>query len=98
MDARAPGQGRHRTSRIISCQGSARGEDQNLYPIPACRLLVETVVFFTDRNLMYSHSPRMNTLPHNMYSSPRPPVQPATMLLLLSSASVTESGGIIVER
>src|ERR1019366_6155356 len=61
--------------------------------MPARRLFIVTVVFMTDRNLMYSHSPRRNTLFHNTYSMPRPPVQPATKLLVLSCDCVVDCDG-----
>src|SRR5215212_7263280 len=61
--------------------------------MPSRALFKVTTVSLTDRNLMYSHSPRTNRLPHIMYSMPRPPVQPATKLLVRSSALVWESEG-----
>src|SRR5260370_38338155 len=52
--------------------------------MPARRLFIAIGVFITETNLTYSHSPRMNTLPHSRYSKPRPPVQPTTKSLVLS--------------
>src|ERR1700722_11218474 len=47
----------------------------------------------TDRNLMYSHSPRMKMLFHSMYSMPTPPVQPATKSLVLSCVMLVVCDG-----
>src|ERR1700688_214881 len=61
--------------------------------MPACTLFCVTTVSLIDMNLTYSHSPRTKTLPHNMYSRPRPAVQPATKLLDLPSVEVSENCG-----
>src|ERR1700712_5649271 len=56
-----------------------------------------TTVSLTDRNLMYSHSARMNTLPNKQYSVPRPAVQPATKLLVRCSCIVCDTDGTKVK-
>src|ERR1700730_10654392 len=61
--------------------------------MPACTLFCVTTVFLIDINAMYSHSPRKKTLPHSVYSMPRPAVQPATKLLDLPSVVVSANCG-----
>src|SRR5260370_2914348 len=61
--------------------------------MPACTLFCVTAVFLIDINWMYSHSPRKKTLPHSIYSMPRPAVQPATKLLDLPSGVVSANCG-----
>src|SRR5260370_1738401 len=61
--------------------------------MPARRLFIAIGVFITETNLTYSHSPRMNTLPHSRYSNPRPPVQPTTKSVVLSWDRVCDSDG-----
>src|SRR5260370_12561097 len=61
--------------------------------MPARRLFIAIGVFITETNLTYSHSPRMNTLPHSRYSNPRPPVQPTTKSLVLSWDRVCDTDG-----
>src|SRR5260370_29148790 len=61
--------------------------------MPARRLFIAIGVFITETNLTYSHSPRMNTLPHSRYSKPRPPVQPTTKSLVLSWDRVCDTDG-----
>src|ERR1700692_526835 len=61
--------------------------------MPACTLFCVTEVSLIDINLPYSHSPRRKTLPHSIYSMPRPAVQPATKLLDLPSVVVSANCG-----
>src|SRR5260370_5512246 len=61
--------------------------------MPARRLFIAIGVFITETNLTYSHSPRMNTLPHSRYPKPRLPVQPTTKSWVLSWDRVCDTDG-----